>query len=61
METIDTLYNENIKLIQAKDGYRFSLDPVLLADFVTLRNGERVLDLGTGCGVLPFFAGAARP
>ncbi len=53
METVDILYAESINLIQAKDGYRFSLDPVLLADFVTLRGGESVLDLGTGCGVLP--------
>ncbi len=53
METIDSLYSENIKLIQARDGYRFGLDPVLLADFVTLRGEELVLDLGCGCGVLP--------
>ena len=53
METIDSLYSENIKLIQVRSGYRFGLDPVLLADFVTLSGEELVLDLGTGCGVLP--------
>jgi tRNA1Val (adenine37-N6)-methyltransferase len=53
METIDTLYNESLQLIQARNGYRFSLDPVLLADFATLCGEERALDLGTGCGVLP--------
>ena len=61
METIDYLHAEKIKLVQAKDGYRFSLDPVLLADFVTLRNGERILDLGTGCGVLPLLLARRDP
>ncbi|WP_026362211.1 tRNA1(Val) (adenine(37)-N6)-methyltransferase [Geopsychrobacter electrodiphilus] len=52
METVDILYRETIKLIQAKDGYRFSLDPVLLADFITVNGAARALDLGAGCGVL---------
>ena len=52
MVTIDYLYDENIKLVQAKDGYRFSLDPVLLADFLSIPAGGSALDLGTGCGVL---------
>jgi tRNA1Val (adenine37-N6)-methyltransferase len=52
METVDTLFEESIQLVQAKNGYRFSLDPVLLADFTTLPPKGRVLDLGAGCGVL---------
>lgn len=61
METIDTLYNAETKLIQTRDGYRFSLDPVLLADFVTLRDGGDILDLGTGCGVLPLLLARRDP
>jgi tRNA1Val (adenine37-N6)-methyltransferase len=34
-------------------GYRHSIDPILLADFVTARKGDRVIDLGTGSGVIP--------
>ncbi|MBI4378063.1 MAG: methyltransferase [Nitrospinae bacterium] len=33
-------------------GYKHSVDPILLADFVTARKGERVIDLGTGSGVI---------
>jgi len=36
---------------QPEQGYRFGLDPLLLASFVSVRPGESILDLGTGCGV----------
>ncbi len=38
---------------QAEDGYRYSIEPFLLADFVHLSPGCQVLDVGTGCGVIP--------
>jgi tRNA1Val (adenine37-N6)-methyltransferase len=38
-------------LIQPRDGYRFSVDALLLATFVQPR-GELGLDLGAGCGVV---------
>jgi len=41
-----------LKLIQSKDGYRFSIDAALLAEFVTIKKKEVVLDLGTGCGII---------
>ena len=37
---------------QPREGYRFSIDSVLLADFAADYCGERVLDLGTGAGVI---------
>jgi tRNA1Val (adenine37-N6)-methyltransferase len=52
-ETCDTLFGGKIKVVQEKDGYRFSIDAILLASFVWLRRGERVIDLGTGVGVIP--------
>ena len=52
-ERIDCFMDGRLKLIQSKDGYRFSIDAILLAEFVTIRQGDLVVDLGTGCGVIP--------
>ena len=41
-----------LNLRQPERGYRYSLDPFLLADFCTPRRGERILDLGAGVGVI---------
>jgi tRNA1(Val) A37 N6-methylase TrmN6 len=38
-------------MMQPEQGHRFGLDPLLLASFVSVRPGENILDLGTGCGV----------
>lgn len=51
-ETLTQLRSGGLQLIQAEKGYRFSLDPVLLAHFVTIKPGERILDMGCGCGVI---------
>jgi tRNA1Val (adenine37-N6)-methyltransferase len=56
-ETFDTLFGGKIRVVQEKYGYRFSLDAILLAGFVWLRRGERVIDLGTGIGVIPLILG----
>ncbi len=61
METIDSLYHESIKLVQVRGGYRFSLDPVLLADFVAPEGARRGLDLGSGCGVLALLLARRSP
>jgi len=50
-ETVDELRSYNLRIIQPRSGYRFSLDPLLLADFAPTRQTE-ILDLGTGCGVI---------
>lgn len=52
-ETIDELQNYGLRIIQPRHGYRFSLDPLLLCDFAGMREGDRVIDLGTGSGVIP--------
>jgi len=51
-ETLDELTGYDLRLFQPRHGYRFSVDPLLLADFAGVRRGDRVLDLGTGCGVV---------
>ncbi len=52
-ETLDSLTPGDLQLLQAKHGYRFSIDSVLLARFVQVKKGCQVVDLGTGSGVLP--------
>lgn len=51
-ECIDHFMEGRLKLIQSRDGYRFSIDAVLLSQFVTVKPGDVVVDLGTGCGVI---------
>lgn len=50
--TTDCLRDYSLQLMQPRRGYRFSLDPLLLCDFAPKAAGS-LLDLGTGCGVIP--------
>ncbi len=52
-ETLDTLFGGRLKIIQKKKGYRFSIDALLLAHFAPRDLKGRILDLGTGCGIVP--------
>jgi tRNA1Val (adenine37-N6)-methyltransferase len=47
--------------IQNDFGYRYSIEPFLLADFVQLIPSEKVLDIGTGCGIIPFLMVIREP
>ena len=38
---------------QSNDGYRHSIEPFLLAYFANLLPDYRILDIGTGCGIIP--------
>lgn len=60
-ETVDTLFQGKLRIIQSKKGYRFSLDAVLLAHFVTLRGSDKIIDLGTGNGVIPLILARLYP
>ncbi|MCI5144283.1 MAG: methyltransferase domain-containing protein [Candidatus Electrothrix sp. AR3] len=48
----DTLFNGRLICNQHQDGYRFSVDAVLLAHFCHPAQQDKVLDLGCGCGVI---------
>ncbi|MEN6461847.1 MAG: tRNA1(Val) (adenine(37)-N6)-methyltransferase [Syntrophomonas sp.] len=52
-ETLDDLVINGLKIIQPREGYRFSLDSVLLAHFPELHQADKIVDLGTGNGVIP--------
>ena len=38
---------------QTPDGYSYSIEPFLLVNFANLLTGSRLLDIGTGCGIIP--------
>ena len=51
-ETVDSILGGALTLVQPRDGYRFSIDALLLGRFARVRARDRVLDLGAGCGVI---------
>jgi tRNA1(Val) A37 N6-methylase TrmN6 len=59
--TTDTFFNGRIRVKQSRGGYRFSIDAVLLADFADPHPGEKLLDLGTGCGIIPLILTYRQP
>jgi tRNA1Val (adenine37-N6)-methyltransferase len=54
-ETLDVLCEDKLQIIQKKNGYRFSIDAILLANFIILKKHERLLDIGSGCGIMPLY------
>lgn len=50
--TVDTLFDPPLTLCQPKTGYRYSLDPLILAAHITPAPKDRILDIGCGCGIL---------
>jgi tRNA1Val (adenine37-N6)-methyltransferase len=52
-ETLDTFFNGKLQILQKRKGYRFSMDAILLSQFIKIRKNEKAIDLGTGCGILP--------
>ncbi len=51
-ETLDSIFQGKLSFIQKKNGYRFSVDSVILCEFVKLKGFEKILDIGCGCGVI---------
>lgn len=52
-ERIDDLQLKGLKLIQNTEGFCFGVDAVLLSDFADVKPDARVVDLGTGTGIIP--------
>lgn len=52
-ERLDDLMYKGRRLVQNTEEFCFSLDAVLLAHFPRFRRADRVLELGTGAGVIP--------
>jgi len=52
-ERIDDLQCKGLRIIQNTEGFCFGVDAVLLANFGDIKKGQRVIDLGTGTGIIP--------
>jgi len=59
--TRNTFFNGKVTVRQERAGYRFSIDAVILAHHVRPKPGERVVDLGTGCGIVPLIVSYRHP
>lgn len=57
-ERVDDLERNNLKLIQDPGRFCFGMDAVLLSGFAKAKEGDRVLDLGTGTGIIPILMSA---
>ncbi len=60
-ESLDDLLLGGMKLFQSREGYRFSLDAVLLAHFPLLDGIKRAVDLGAGSGVISLLLAYLSP
>lgn len=55
-EVVNNLLNKNLKIIQRTDFFNFSLDSLLVANFLSVGRGvNKIVDLGTGNGAIPLF------
>lgn len=59
--TQDTFFSGRIRLKQLRGGYRYSIDAVILADAVQPKPRETLVDLGTGCGIIPLILAFRHP
>lgn len=56
-ERLDDLQFNNLFIIQENDGYHFTSDSVILANFVKMKRGGHLIDLCSGSGVIGILAG----
>ena len=53
-EKLEFLDDKKLYIIQGGKGERFSIDSLLLSRFIKLNNKEKMIDIGTGNGIIPF-------
>lgn len=60
-ESLDAFLDGRLRLIQSARGYRFSVDALLLARFVTIKRNDVVVDLGAGSGIISLLLLLEKP
>ena len=60
-ERLDDLHRNGFQIIQNKEKFCFGMDAVLLSGFAKVKEGEKVLDIGTGTGIIPILLAAKTP
>ena len=60
-ERFDDLQRNGYKIIQNPQKFCFGMDAVLLSGFARVKKEERVIDLGTGTGIIPILLEAKTP
>lgn len=53
-ESVDGIFGNKVRVIQSRKGYRVSEDAIILTWFARPNACDRVMDAGTGCGVIAF-------
>lgn len=51
-ERIEDLQLDDLKIIQASDGYCFTSDAVILANFIDAKPNHKLLEIGSGSGII---------
>lgn len=59
-EVLENLDSVNYKIIQKKKGFKVTLDPILLVNFLNIRKNVKILDIGTGTGIMPLLLGEKK-
>lgn len=57
-ERLDDLEYNGLRVIQSADGYCFTSDSVFLANLSGVKRGDRVVEIGCGCGVVSLLIAA---
>lgn len=51
-EDLSPFIRGKVHIIQKKEGYRFNIDSLFLSDFINIKSSGKVIDLGTGSGII---------